>query len=156
MTEINRSLIGTEGEPFEVEIERGAIRKFVDAIGDTNPLHRDRDYARQHGYDDVVAPPTFPTCFRPVNDPPWLASLDRRRVVAGQMSFEYVQPITAGMTLTCRPKLLDVVEKSGAKGTMELLHQELQGRDVDGNLVFVMGRTTIYRSKEQIEKRSLA
>ncbi len=39
---------------------------------------------------------------------------------------------------------------------MELLHQELQGRDADGKLVFVMGRTTIYRSKEQIEKRSLA
>ena len=38
MSEIDRSLIGTETAPFTAEVERGAIRRFAEAIGDT--LHR--------------------------------------------------------------------------------------------------------------------
>ena len=155
MTEINRSLIGTQGEPFNVEIERGAIRKFVDAIGDFIRCIATASM-RVSTAMTTWSPHRHSRLLSSVNDPPWLANLDRRRIVAGQMSFEYARPITAGMTLTCRPKLVDVVQKSGSKGTMELLHQELRGYDADGKLVFVMGRTTIYRSKEQVEKRSLA
>lgn len=156
MTEIDRSLIGTFSAPFVVDIERGAIRKFADAIGDPNKLYRDVDYARSQGYADIVAPPTFPTCFRPPADPPWMENLDRRRVVAGQMSFDYHQSIVAGMRLTCRMRFVGVDEKAGRKGRMELLLQEVQGHDDRGQLVFIAGRTTVYRSAEQVDQRSLA
>ncbi len=156
MTEIDRSLIGTFSVPFVVEVEPGAIRKFADAIGDANPLYRDGDYARSQGYANIVAPPTFPTCFRPPADPPWIENLDRRRVVAGQMSFDYQKPIVAGMRLTCRICFVGVDEKVGSKGQMELLRQEVQGHDDLGQLVFVAGRTTVYRSAEQIDRGSLA
>ena len=156
MAEIDRSLIGRYSEPFTVEVEKGAIRKFADAIGDPNPLYRDEAYARAHGYDGIVAPPTFPTCFRPPQDPPWFEPLDRRRIVAGQMSFEYVRPIVAGMSLTCRMRFVGVDDKEGSRGRMELLNQELEGRDERGELVFTSGRSTVYRSLEQVEKRSLA
>jgi Fe2+ or Zn2+ uptake regulation protein len=39
---------------------------------------------------------------------------------------------------------------------MELLHQELQGRDEAGELVFTMARSTVYRSLEQLARKSLA
>ena len=154
-TEIDRTLIGGVTEPFFVDVERGAIRKFADAIGDPNPLYRDADYARSLGHADVLAPPTFPTCFRPPAEPPWFASLDRRRVVAGQMSFEYHQPIVAGMRLACRVRFVGVDDKVGTKGSMELLHQAVEGRDAHGELVFVAGRTTVYRSLDQVARRSL-
>jgi acyl dehydratase len=153
--EIDRSLIGRVTEPFEVEIERGAIRKFADALDDPNPLYRDVAYARSLGYADLVAPPTFPTRFRPPEEPPWFAPLDRRRVVAGQTSFEYRKPIVAGMRLTCRVRFVGVDEKEGSKGKMELLHQAIEGHDERGDLVFVAGRTTVYRSFEQVQRRSL-
>jgi hypothetical protein len=156
VSEIDRSLIGQFSDAFVVEVEKGAIRKFADAIGDPNPLHRDESYAKSLGYASVVAPPTFPTCFRPPSEPPWFASLDRRRVVAGQTWFETMRPIVAGMRLTCRLHFAGVDDKEGSKGRMEVLHQDLEGRDDAGLLVFTAGRSTVYRSLQQIERKSLA
>ena len=156
MAEIDRSLIGAVSAPFIIEVERGAIRKFTLAIGDSNPLYLDVDFARSLGYDDIVAPPTFPTCIRPPKEPPWFAPLDRRRVVAGQTWFEYERSIVAGMRLTCAVRFVGVDDKIGSKGSMELLHQQTEGRDDSGQLVFTAGRTTVYRSAEQIAKASLA
>ena len=156
MSEIDRSLIGQFSTPFVVEIERGAIRKFAIAIGDDDRRYRDVEYARSLGYADLVAPPTFPTCFRPPEEPPWFAPLDRRRVVAGQVGFDYFAPLVAGATLTCRVEFAGVDEKTGSKGRMELLHQKLHGVDADGKRIFVMTRSTVYRSLEQLAQRSLA
>lgn len=155
MSEIDRTLIGQFSTPFDVEVERGAIRKFADAIGDPDPRYRDVAQARALGFDDLVAPPTFPTCFRPPQEPPWFAPLDRRRVVAGQVAFDYAASIVAGRVLTCRIEFAGVDDKAGSKGTMELLHQRLHGTDGAGRHVFTMSRTTIYRSLAQIEQRSL-
>ena len=53
-------VLGVESEPTVHEVERGAIRRFADAVGDPNPLYRDPDAARDAGYADVIAPPTYP------------------------------------------------------------------------------------------------
>jgi acyl dehydratase len=45
-------------EPYEVS--RVKIAEFANAIGDPNPVYRDRDAAVAAGYPDVIAPPTFP------------------------------------------------------------------------------------------------
>ncbi len=156
MSEIDRSLVGCFSKPFTVDVERGAIRKFADAIGDPDLRYRDLAHARELGYADLLAPPTFPTCFRPPEEPPWMASLDRRRVMAGQIAFDYSASIEAGMVLTCRVELAGVDEKAGRRGRMELLHQRLHGVDAAGRPVFVMTRTTVYRSREQVGQRSLA
>lgn len=154
--EIDRSLIGQYSEPFSVDIEKGAIRKFAQAIGDDNPLYVNEQAARDAGYDAVLAPATFPASFVPPRDPPWFAPLDRRRLVAGSMAYEYERPITAGMRLTCRILFAGVEDKSGSKGRMELLRQDMEGRDEQGRLVFKAVRHTVYRSLEQVEQGSLA
>src|SRR5690606_41628823 len=43
------------------EVGRAKIAEFADAIGDDNPLHRDVEAAKEAGYPDVIAPPTFLT-----------------------------------------------------------------------------------------------
>jgi acyl dehydratase len=149
MSEVDLRFVGATTEPFRVEVERGHIRRFADAIGDPNPLFRDPDHARRYGYADVVAPPTFATVFRPPADPPWIQELDRRRIVAGEMSFQNLRPIVAGMTLSCRMRLVAVDAKVGSKGTMQLLRQQLEGENDSGDVIFVAGRTTIYRPKDQ-------
>jgi acyl dehydratase len=45
------------GTPYEVS--RLKIMEYAQAIGDPNPVYRDLDAARQAGYPDVIAPPTF-------------------------------------------------------------------------------------------------
>ena len=54
-----KAVLGVESEPTVHEVERGAIRRFADAVGDPNPLYRDPDAARDAGYADVIAPPTY-------------------------------------------------------------------------------------------------
>ena len=45
-------------EPYEVS--RVKIAEFANAIGDPNPIYRDRKLAQESGHRDVPAPPTFP------------------------------------------------------------------------------------------------
>lgn len=144
---IDRSLIGTSSEPFEVEIERGAIVKFANAIGDPNQLYRDGEYARSHGYHGVLAPPTFAVSFLPPIEPRWWHSIDRKRILAGEQSFRYHRPIVAGDRLTCRVHLVDVTEKTGRSGKMEFIIQENRGIDrMTEEPVFVHRRVAVYRA----------
>jgi acyl dehydratase len=144
--EIDRSLIGSVDEPFTVEVEKGAIAKFAAAIGDPNPVFRDAEDARAQGYPGIIAPPTFPVSFNPPEEPVWTRDLDRRRILAGEQSFHYERPIVAGDILTCRTHFIDVRDKEGRSGRMELLLQEVRGTDGDGALVFTHRKTTIYRA----------
>jgi hydroxyacyl-ACP dehydratase HTD2-like protein with hotdog domain len=156
MTEIDRTLIGGWSEPFHYHVEAGAVRKFAAAIGDPNPLYHDEQYARAAGYAGIVAPPTFPACFRPRADPPWIAVLDRRRIVAGETAFDYEAPLVVGLRVTCRAHFKGIEDKQGKKGAMQLLLQETEARDEAGRLLVTIRRSTIYRSLEQVTHRSLA
>jgi len=51
--------IGTESSPLENDIEKGAIRRFAEAIEDSNPIYTDENYAKKLNYRNIVAPPTF-------------------------------------------------------------------------------------------------
>ncbi len=44
---------------FHDRATKRAIERFADAIGDPNPLWRDREYARNTIYGDIVAPPSW-------------------------------------------------------------------------------------------------
>ncbi len=144
--EVDRSYIGTATAPFVVEVEKGAIRAFADAIGDSNPLCRDEAYARSRGYQGLVAPLTFPASFRPPQRQPWMVGLDESRVLAGEQYFKYARRVVAGDILTCRLHLVRIDEKEGRSGTMELLIQELRATDQNGDLVVTNGRIAVYRA----------
>lgn len=152
MAEIDRSLIGQSTEPFVVEVEKGAIRKFAEAIGDPNPVYRDAQAAKAQGYAGIIAPPTFPVTFYSPSEPAWTKDLDRRRILAGEQRFSYSRPILAGDVLSCRIVFKGVDEKAGKSGKMELLFQEVIGVDQAGNHVFTNAKTTVYREKKNDKK----
>jgi acyl dehydratase len=143
--EIDRSLIGRSAARFAVEVEKGAIRRFAEAIGDTAEIYFDEAFARSLGYSGIVAPPTFPTTFRPPAKPPWVLGLDEGRVLAGEQGFRYQRPIVAGDRLQCELRLTDVQDKRSSKGTMELMVQDLIVTSPAGDLVCVNRRVVIYR-----------
>ena len=144
--EIDRSRIGEASEPYWVDVEKGAIRRFAEAIGDPDPRYRDEAAARAAGHPGIVAPPTFPVTFRPPQEPAWTRDLDRRRILAGGQSFELHRPIVAGERLCCRIHFVGVDDKQDAAGPMELIQQEIRGTDASGEPVFVHRRTTVYRA----------
>ena len=58
-----RSKVGlklrTQNAIFNEYATKDNIRKFVDGIGDINPLYRDEEYAKRTRYGCLVAPPSF-------------------------------------------------------------------------------------------------
>ena len=57
--EMRQQAIGLESSPFTTDVEKGAIIKFAQAIGDENPIFNDEAEARKSKYGGLVAPPTF-------------------------------------------------------------------------------------------------
>ena len=63
MTELSKDLIGHKLPKFSMTVERGKIKEFCKAIGETNPIYLDSEAAKAEGYSDTPAPPTFQTAF---------------------------------------------------------------------------------------------
>jgi acyl dehydratase len=145
--EINRALIGSSVAPFAVEVEKGAIRRFAEAIGESRGIYVDEEHARSLGYSGIVAPPTFPTTFRPPSKPAWIRGLDEGRILAGEQGFHYRRPLLAGDRLQCELRLTDVQDKRSSKGYMELIIQDLIVTSLSGDMVCVNRRVVIYRGQ---------
>jgi acyl dehydratase len=143
--EIDRALIGSSAASFAVEVEKGAIRRFAEAIGETTPIYFDEAFARSLGYPGIVAPPTFPTTFLPPSKPAWVLGLDEGRILAGEQGFRYWRPIVAGDRLQCEFRLTDVQDKRSSKGSMELMIQDLIVTSLSGDTVCINRRVVIYR-----------
>jgi acyl dehydratase len=142
---IDRSLVGRESETSTVEVERGTIRRFAEALGDPNPIYVDEAAARAAGYSTLVAPPTFPAALA-VNER-FRHSLDlgTRLLLHSEQHFEYGRPLLAGEKLTLRSRVADVQERAGASGPMDVLVVEDEARDAQGNVVFRARATLVVR-----------
>ena len=89
---MRQQAIGLESAPAAMEIEKGAILRFAEAIGDPNPQWNDEAAARKTGYGGLTAPPTFLRSLRGVQvELPFDLSFTRR-LDAGS-DWEYFQPV---------------------------------------------------------------
>lgn len=136
------AFVGRASSPIRNEVEKGAIRRFAQALGDTNPLYWNEDYARSMGYKSVVAPPTFSRTF----DYGTIAdfALPQEGLIHGDQSFTYYAPIVAGDVLYCSSQLLQVKERKGRLGRMVFLVLEQSVKDEQGNLRLQEQTTVIY------------
>jgi len=117
---VNETFAGRVYPPTAVyEVGREKIREFAEAIGGgdpgafvdlpldpqvspqgVHPVHVDPQAARDLGYPDVIAPPTFAVIVSQrsdaqlVRDPE--AGIDFTRVVHGEQTFTHHRPIVAG------------------------------------------------------------
>lgn len=138
---VDTSHIGKVFPPFEAEVEKGAIVKFADAVGDPNPLFSDRK-------GDMEAPPSFGTTFR---DPEGFfktfrdLDIDLTKVLHGEEEYEYFAPIKPGDVLTCQTKVANVYEKSGKSGNMAFVVMEMECKNPAGKLVLIQRSTIVVR-----------
>jgi len=54
-----KQLIGQKEPPVVFKVEEGAIQRYAQAVGDSNPLHTDVEYGAQSRWGRVMAPPGF-------------------------------------------------------------------------------------------------
>ena len=129
------------------EVSRVKIAEFADAIGDPNPLFRDRAAAQAAGYPDVIAPPTFPVVVAMaasgmvVRDPG--LGLNYAMVVHGEQRFEYSRPLHAGDLVTAQSTISAIREV----GSITMLTTETQIRTMDGEHVCTGISTLVERGE---------
>jgi acyl dehydratase len=146
---INRSVLGKEYPPYAVTVERGKIKDFARAIGDTNAFHVDDAVGAASMWGDIIAPPTFAITFRSegADSAALLRDLgvDMSRVLHGEQEFELHGQLQPGRTYLCHTKVADIYEKSGRSGPMAFVVRETAVTDRTGEIVVTMRQTTVVR-----------
>ncbi len=134
---IDRSFIGVESEPRSVEVEKGQLRFFAKATGETNPIYFDESAARAAGHPSLPAPLTFAFCLASAAPAKRGAifgdmGVDMARVLHGEQSFTHHAPIYAGDVITLTTKTVDIYSKKG--GALEFIVQDTGAMNQHGTL----------------------
>ncbi|NIB40082.1 MaoC family dehydratase [Pseudomaricurvus alkylphenolicus] len=145
---LDRSFIGHTFEPHTVEVEKGKLRFFAKAIGETDPIYFEESAARDAGYRNIPAPPSYPFSID-LEAPEFLPFLqlldmDIGRILHGDQTFEYFGQICAGDTITCQASIKDMFDKKG--GALEFVVMEVTFTNQDGELVVRSTQSIVYRN----------
>jgi acyl dehydratase len=115
---------------LNVVVERGRLRFFAQAIGESDPVYSDVEAARAAGHPDLPVPPTFFFSLTLESSSPFFfldeLGIDLRRVLHGEQRFEYHAPAFAGDELTLTEAITEVYEKRG--GALEFLLKQTEVR----------------------------
>lgn len=153
-----RSLVGrTATYHAPEEIGLAAIRYFALAIGDTNPLYTDADYAKANGYEDVIAPPTFvmesnqymtgsPDAEGYIGHS-WDIEVPGTRTIRGGHEYEFLRPVYPWDQLTVHWTITGVSEKETREGNaMLLIDSEARYENQEGELLAINRETVIFQA----------
>lgn len=133
--------IGKRSNKVRNTVERGAVRKFADAIGDAHPIFVDEAAGKASRYGANIAPPTFPRVFD-YGEIDGLG-LPSKGLIHGEQIYHYERPLLVGEDIHCWTEVKDYKEKAGKSGTMGILTLEGKGEDDDGTLVFSADQVVI-------------
>ena len=122
----DKSKIGQNLPTYTHEVERGKVIELLDAIGDDNPIFRNRDEATSEGYQDTPVPPTYITiAFQEFTEAYFKAFVDLGvpldKVLHGEEEYEYLGEIYPGDILRCSMSYESIIEKVTKSGKMDLI-----------------------------------
>jgi len=144
---IDRRFIGYRTTPFAVEVEKGRLRLFAKAIGETDPVYVDEAAARAAGHRSLPVPPTFLFCLEMERPDPydWFRELDipLGQVLHAEQHFRYQRIACAGDVLTFSAVVTDIYDKKN--GALEFIVQRNEVADQDGRAVAGFDRTIVIR-----------
>ncbi|MDQ0218847.1 MaoC family dehydratase [Peribacillus cavernae] len=140
--------IGKRSNKVKNIVERGAVKKFAEAIGDTHPLYLDEETGKHSRYKQNIAPPTFPRVF----DYGIIEGLNlpNKGLIHGEQIYHYERPLLVGEEIYCYAEVKDYYEKAGKNGSMGFLVLENNGEDINGKAIFTS--TSIVIITEAVRK----
>lgn len=142
---LDREGVGTWSRAALNEIERGAVRRFAEAVGETNPIYLDPDAAKAQGYRDMVAPLSFPFALRSNLGLQEVAP-SHRTVLSSDQQIESFEPLCAGDRVLVSSRIAELTQRPGNTGPLEFAVIEEEGRSPEGKLLFRTRRTLIVRA----------
>lgn len=145
---LDKAHIGKSYGRITTEVEKGRLRSFAKAIGETNPVYTDEAAAKAAGYRSLPVPPTYFFCLQMIDDPDptaWLTDLGAniQNVLHGEQSFEYFDIAFAGDSLSMASRITDIYAKKG--GALEFLVTETTVVNQSSKLLAKLKCTTVFR-----------
>lgn len=133
--------IGKQSNKVKNIVERGAVKKFAESIGDLHPIYFDEETGKKSRYKNNIAPPTFPRVF----DYGAIEglTLPAKGLIHGEQTYHYERPLLVGEEIQCYSIVKDYFEKKGNFGEMGFLVIESIGEELTGDLIFSSKQTVI-------------
>lgn len=171
ITDEVKALIGLESEWEEScdPVEKGQIRRHIQAVMDQDPVYWDEEYAAKTRFGGVVAPPLFPIhALRPAagtpdpfvraaTDPDFDGSvrgvmkglvplpIPLTRVLNGGNKVEVYQLARPGEKIRVKSKYVDIYQKDGRSGPLVFLLTETIYTNQKGETLLKALQTRILR-----------
>ncbi len=145
---IDKKWIGHELPASVLPIERSRLQFFAKAIGETDPIYTDAAAARDAGYPDLPAPPTF--LFAAELDSGaserLLADLQIpiAKLLHGEQGFTYHRSACVGDTVTVRSTISDIYDKKN--GALEFVVKTSRATNQQHELVAELRTVIVCRS----------
>ena len=151
-----KAMVGRE-EVFSSseELGRATIHRFAVAIGDSNPLYLNEEFAKNTRHGGIIAPPTMifelnhnlggeiseedGGCLDKVTLPAPLS-----RFIRGGNEYEFFQPARPEDKITLKRKVLQVFEKRGKAGPLVFVNVEITYMNQKGELLGINRETLIF------------
>jgi N-terminal half of MaoC dehydratase len=139
---------------FDLPVRPEHVQDFARAVGEDNPVFYETEVAEQHGFPDIVAPPTFSATQifavpREQRERRLGANLDYGRVLHGEQEFVYQRLPVAGETLKGRMRIARDITKEGKRGgSMRFVTYESVFTDEAGDEVLTAYYTLIETTKD--------
>ncbi len=144
---LDTQYIGHRFAPFSAEVEKGRLKFFAKAIGQTDPVYTDEAAARDAGHPALPVPPTFLFCLEMESPNPGalrdLLDIPVPKVLHGEQRFTYHAMAHAGDTLTFEQRIADIYAKKG--GLLEFIVRETRVTNQHGAHVADLHGITVVR-----------
>jgi acyl dehydratase len=145
---IDKKHIGRTTPAQTIDVEKGRLKFFAKAIGETNPIYFDEAAAKAAGHKTIPAPPTIAFCLEMETNSLWdniaAMGVPVGKILHGSQSFTYHAPIYAGDRITFVTKVSDIYDKKG--GALEFIVEDSTGTNQDGVLVTELQRVIVVRN----------
>ena len=145
---IDKRHIGHVLPRYTVDVEKGRLRFFAKATGQTDPVYIDEDAARAAGHPGLPVPPTFLFCLEMEAPNPAaireLLGIDYRRLLHGEQGFTFHAMAYAGDTLRFEQRIDDIYDKKG--GALEFAVRKTRVTNQRGELVAELRCVTVMRN----------
>lgn len=156
-----KEIIGTKREITLGKVSSLMIKRYALAVGETNPLYFDRDFATAHGYSDIIAPPNLIASIMDWSIGEAESELNEDglsknqfmlgkelpglRIMGGGEEKQFYKAVTAGSIIKLKSVITDSYSKQGRKGEIGFVIFENTYFNQDGEEICVCKRTMIAR-----------
>ena len=145
---LDRQYIGHTMPKFSATVEKGRLRFFAKAIGETDPVYTDEAVAQAAGHPGLPVPPTFLFCLEMESPDPAairnLLGLDYRRLLHGEQGFSYHRMAYAGDVLSFEQRIEDIYDKKG--GALDFVLRKTRVTNQRGEHVADLRTVTVQRN----------